>query len=139
MRSSSGGWVSNRPESFTSIPWPKNICDTSSAWRLAIRAPAEDAPIWSSAPAMPSGLRVNCTLEASARNSRWREAAEEYRHRALAVAAAALAAHDEFADRADEHDARQHADHADVEAHVAVQDMAELVRHDALQFIPVQR
>jgi len=34
------------------------------------------APIWSSAPAMPSGLRVYCTLEASARNSRWRDTAD---------------------------------------------------------------
>ena len=48
------------------------------------------------------------------------------------------AAHDEFADRADEHDAGEHANHAHVEAHVAVEDVAELVADHALQLLAVQ-
>jgi hypothetical protein len=47
----------------------------SAALRLSNREPNTAAPIRFSAPAMPDGLRVNCTAEASARNSRCREMA----------------------------------------------------------------
>ena len=123
---------------------------------------AVEARIWSSAPAIPSGLRVNCTPEASARNSRCRDTAalitraknrpdvaddeerqadSEYASRARPPCSPAFGyrAHDETADRADEHDAGEHADHPDVEPHVAVQDVAELVADHALQLVAVER
>ena len=47
----------------------------SSAWPSRIREPSARPPIFFSAPAIPPGLRVNWTDEASARNSRCREMA----------------------------------------------------------------
>ena len=49
------------------------------------------------------------------------------------------AAHDETHDQCEHHDAEQHAHEADIETHIAVEDVAELVRDDALQLIPVQQ
>ena len=46
--------------------------------------------------------------------------------------------HEVAARDADEENAVQHADEADVEAHVLVQDVAELVRDHALQFVAVE-
>ena len=46
--------------------------------------------------------------------------------------------HQKCADRAQEHDAFQNAQHAHVEPHVAVQDMTELVPDHALQLIAAQ-
>src|SRR5436190_24150119 len=48
-------------------------------------------------------------------------------------------AHDEAADRADEQDTRKDADHPDVEPHVAIQDVAELVADHALQLVARER
>ena len=45
----------------------------------------------------------------------------------------------EVADQADQQDAVQDADEADVQPHVAVEDVAELVRDDALQFVARER
>ena len=76
IRSTSGGWVASSPKSWPAPPaLPKNMWLASSARGSWIVEPAASAPIFLSAPAMPSGLRVNCTAEASARNSRCRETA----------------------------------------------------------------
>ena len=109
----------------------------------------------------PSGLRVNCTAEASARNSRCRETAALMRLPknmptkpstmntrpmssrysdavVLARPAAAAEAGDAqqlAADQAHQQDAVQHADQPQVEPHVAVEDVAELVGDDALQLV----
>ena len=58
---------------------------------------------------------------------------------AAAVVAAAPRAEQEVADLADEQDAGEHADHLHAEPHVAVEDVAELVRHHALQLVARQR
>ena len=67
IRSASGGCVANRAET----PLAKNMWEASVARGASSREPASP-PIFLSAPAIPSGLRVNCTAEASARNSRCR-------------------------------------------------------------------
>ena len=66
MRSVRGGCVAN-------IDWialPKKRWLASFAMGWATFEPEWSPPIFMSAPAMPSGLRVNCTAEASARYSR---------------------------------------------------------------------
>ena len=67
MRASSGGCVAKR---LPRNPEAKSMWETSEAWGFEIRLPCVAAPITFSAPAMPSGLRVNCTDDASARYSR---------------------------------------------------------------------
>jgi len=57
------------------IPLPKKRWLASSAWELLIREPAARPPIFFRAPAIDEGLRVNCTAEASPRNSRCRDTA----------------------------------------------------------------
>ncbi len=42
------------------------------------------------------------------------------------------------ADQAEHHDAEQHAHEPDIQAHVTIEDVAELVPDDALQFVAVQ-
>ena len=110
---------------------------------------------------MPRGLRVYCTALASARYSRCRETADWIKREehadvanddqgnakdddALAtvatVVAAARAMHaavedaaaQDTADHGDADDAEQHAHQANVQPHVAVEDVAELVRDDSL-------
>ena len=54
---------------------PKNMWLTSSASASRTLDPSAEAPIFFKAPAIPGGLRVNWTAEASARYSRWRETA----------------------------------------------------------------
>ena len=75
MRSRIGGWLansaSNKPLRSAISMWP-----ISSLSALLSVARSGDAAIFLSAPAMPCGLRVNCTAEASARNSRFRETAD---------------------------------------------------------------
>ena len=71
IRSSSGGWVAN----MLAMPLAKYMWLASAAHGLMSFEPNTAAPIRFSAPAMPSGLRVNCTAEASARYSRCRETA----------------------------------------------------------------
>ena len=68
IRSSSGGWVANNEDSDGTAE-PKNMWLVSSASGLRIEAPWDRPPIFFSAPAIPSGFRVNWTAEASARNS----------------------------------------------------------------------
>ncbi len=75
MRSSSGGWVANSDSNHMLTPVAKNMWLSVSARRLATSELPGPALMVASAPAMPSGLRVNCTEEASARNSRWRDTA----------------------------------------------------------------
>ena len=78
------------------------------------------------------------------------DVADEHRHQrghqdradALAAPAESPVLQDLAADQADHQDAEQHADQADVQPHVAVEDVAELVGDDALQLVaiePVQR
>ena len=74
IRTVSGGWV-ERAAVQADTPLPKNMWQACSAFGLLIREPSASPPIFLSAPAMPAGFRVNCTAEASARNSRWRETA----------------------------------------------------------------
>jgi hypothetical protein len=54
---------------------PKNRWLASAACGATRRARRDQPPMARSAPAIPAGLRVNCTAEASARNSRWRQTA----------------------------------------------------------------
>ena len=49
------------------------------------------------------------------------------------------AADDHAPDQAEHHDAEQHAHETNIEPHVAIQYVAELVRDHALQFIAVQQ
>ena len=113
---------------------------------------------------MPPGCRVNCTADASARNSRCRETPALIRRAKNTPiqaqqgdaetddqdCAATLAtttgrkagmmttAQDQSAHQAEYQDAEQDAHQPDVEAHVAIEYMAELVGDYALQFIAVQ-
>ena len=48
------------------------------------------------------------------------------------------AAHDHAAHKAEDQYAEQHTHQADIQAHVTVQDVAEFVRDDTLQFVAVQ-
>ena len=75
MRSANGGCVANKARNGVARPLPKNMWLASSARGVWSREPCTSPPIFFSAPAMPSGSRVNCTAEASARNSRCRETA----------------------------------------------------------------
>ena len=72
MRSARGGWVENNALIPDAMPWPKNMWLASGAFGCSICEPVSKPPIFFNAPAMPSGLRVNCTADASARNSRCR-------------------------------------------------------------------
>jgi len=65
MRSAIGGCVEKSVQS----PAAKNMCETSAAAGASTFEPPEADAMRASAPAMPSGLRVYCTAEASARNS----------------------------------------------------------------------
>ena len=47
-------------------------------------------------------------------------------------------AQDRAADHSNDHDAEQHAHHADIKAHVAVQYVAEFMRNHSLQFLAIQ-
>jgi hypothetical protein len=114
---------------------------------------------------MPSGLRVNWTALASARYSRWRETAalimrpkktpmypssqhvtpasiDRGKHAPAATATAAAAATSDFEQKAarecDQQQPEQDADEAGVEPHVAIQNMRELMRDHALQFVTRQ-
>ncbi len=69
---SSGGCVAKRLKNEPAKASPKNMWLISSAWPSRIREPSARPPIFFSAPAIPPGLRVNWTDEASARNSRCR-------------------------------------------------------------------
>ena len=71
MRSSIGGCVGKLHQRDTERA--KNMCESCSLPRASTAVGARRARIESSAPAIDSGLRVNCTLAASARNSRCRE------------------------------------------------------------------
>jgi len=62
----------------------------------------------------------------------------DVRSRPAHVVAVADARHQEGPDRPDHHDSGDHAEEVDIETHVAVQDVAELVRHDPLQLVPVE-
>ncbi len=75
MRETNGGCEAILPLNPARTGESKSKCDSS--LRLAHRnlPPAAIAPIRFSAPASPTGFRVNCTAEASARNSRCRETA----------------------------------------------------------------
>jgi len=73
MRSSIGGCVEKLHQRDTARA--KNMCESCSQCRASTTVGARRARIESSAPAIASGLRVNCTLAASARNSRCREMA----------------------------------------------------------------
>ncbi len=75
IRSGSGGWVASHPKSRLRTPWPKYMWEASGARGFSISEPVGSPPIFLSAPAIPAGLRVNWTAEASARNSRSRETA----------------------------------------------------------------
>ena len=75
IRSSSGGCVAVKENHDSLIPLPKNIWLASSACGVSNREPVAIAPIFFSAPAKPSGLRVNCTADESARYSRCRDTA----------------------------------------------------------------
>ena len=112
---------------------------------------------------MPSGLRVNCTALASARYSRCRDTAawisrpknaptrpstnrprpsstrpprESFRSATSEPPAGRL--HQDPADDGQRHDAEDQADQPDVQPHVAVEDVAELVGHHALQLVAGQ-
>jgi len=71
--------VAKSPETKLGLAAPRNRCDSASAFGWVIRLPGSrpcvSPPILRSAPPMPSGLRVNCTLLASARYSRCRDTA----------------------------------------------------------------
>ena len=116
-------------------------------------------PIFFSAPAMPVVCRVNCTADASASYSRWRAIAALIRRpknnadvadheqrrcrparccRRIAAAATAAGIHQDSPDDGEHEDAEQHAHQADVQAHVAVEHVAELVRDHALQFVALE-
>src|SRR3546814_1132229 len=62
----------------------------------------------------------------------------EHRHAIAAVAAHAPVQHQPAADDAHHHDPEQHPDQSDVQAHVAVEDVAELMRDHALQLVAVR-
>ena len=68
MRSSIGGWVAKALHKRC-LTWPKNRCDISSARAVSTKVPALWPPMILSASPIPSGFRVNCTAEASARYS----------------------------------------------------------------------
>ncbi len=70
IRASMGGWLANQREES---PSAKRRWAASGAKALSSFEPA--CAMRASAPARPSGLRVNCTAAASARNSRWRDTA----------------------------------------------------------------
>src|SRR5207253_39259 len=67
-----------------------------------------------------------------------REAERDHHGGEAQIVGFAREPHQEKADRADGDDAREHADHADVEPHVAVQDVAELVADHPLQLVARQ-
>src|ERR1700730_10728566 len=71
IRSINGGCVAN-PNSSLFKPFAKNKWLTSSARCDCNSEPSVAPPIFLRAPASPEGLRVNCTADASARNSRCR-------------------------------------------------------------------
>ena len=123
------------------------------AWALC--RPARPCNCWSailrSAPPRPSTRRVYFTAEASARNSRWRLTAACSRRPAAqpseptaikpraeqgagAAAALVVGLPQRHAQAPDHLQAPDHADQAHVQACVAVHQVAELVRHHALQF-----
>src|SRR5690606_18840347 len=65
---------------------------------------------------------------------------EKYQAAAILSAAAAVthAAQQVVADKPNDHDSVQPADQANVQPHVTIQDMAELMRNHALQFVAIQ-
>ena len=71
IRSARGGCVA-RPLKRWPTASPKKRWLASAAAGALTFEPSDRAPIFLRAPAMPSGLRVNWTAEASARYSRWR-------------------------------------------------------------------
>ncbi len=75
IRSPRGGCVANIDMNELVRPLAKKKWLASSAFALPIREPSAYPPIFFSAPAIPSGFLVNCTADASARNSRCRETA----------------------------------------------------------------
>ena len=172
MRSSSGGCVAQRPPKLDLKAWAKKkVAELGRAF--AGHDPAAEgvaADFLEGAADRRSGLRVNWTAEASARNSRWRDTA------------AWIKSAEEIADVADdqqgEADGEDDGDFASaflfaaagarcgrrpspiakyrgpsrpmtripktmavmlyVEAHVAVEDVAEFVGDDALQLVAVE-
>ena len=72
-RSASGGWVAKNCAVRLPNALPKNMWLISSAWPSSIFDVSGRPPIFFNAPPMPSGSRVYCTAEASARYSRCRE------------------------------------------------------------------
>ena len=73
MRSSSGGCVASTPmKRFADAVAKKHMPGIGRVCAIHSREPISQPPIFCSAPERPAGLRVNCTDEASARNSRWR-------------------------------------------------------------------
>ena len=116
-------------------------------------------PIFFSAPSSPVVCRVNCTAEASASHSRCRDTAALIRFAkntpmkpstiiaaaiakigsgTLAVAPAAAELQEPQPERADQQDSGEQADQPDVQSHVAVEDVAELVPDHALQLIAIE-
>ena len=165
IRFSSGGCVAVSDVNPSHSPWAKNMWLASAALGACSRRAAHAAPIRSSAPARcRPGLRVNCTAEASARYSRCRETAALIR---LPIACRRIpdtriarpdqqqvggpppivastppprvgrTAEQDPADQAQKQDAVQHADQANVQPHVAVEDVAEFVGDHALQLVAV--
>ena len=72
IRSPMGGWVEKKNSMKPPEEAKKRCCDSRSAFEPVRLAPAIP-PTFFKAEASPSGLRVNCTDEASARYSRCRE------------------------------------------------------------------
>jgi hypothetical protein len=127
-----------------------------------MREPSASPPIFLSAPPMLSGLRVNWTALASARYSRCRDRhrghdqpteecshqaqhkhAQAHQHQAAtgiipSRRASAGREHEDAADDGQRHDPEDQSDQPDVEPHVAVEDVAELVGHHALQLVAGQ-
>ena len=132
------------------MPLPKNMWLASAAWAEASFEPKLRPPIFLSAPARPAGLRVNWTdggvgeelalpadggldeaAEQDANPADEQQGQAEQGERVLPAAGAQQYPAD---DRQAE-DAEDDAHQAQVEAHVAVEDVAELVADDALQLV----
>ena len=152
-----GGWVAIRLERKPPTPSAKKRCEASSASGVESREPC--FPIFASARARPPGLRVNCTAAASARNSRWRETASRMSRPKkapidpatrsespaptampppLAVAPAAVAPEQDPPHQREHGEPAHHRHEPGAEPRVGVQDVGELVRHHALQLVPVE-
>ena len=165
MRSASGGWVSSQGNRWSPTPLPKNMWLACSAFGLAMREPAPRPPILRRASgereriagvlrgggvgeelalARHRALDQSREEHADVADDEQREAEEEHGSRSALLAAArrraaAVAAQDPVADQTDDQDAVEDAHQAHVEPAVAVEQVAHLVPHHALQLVAIEQ